>query len=99
MTCSFFCGCQTAPTDEEMIITTMSNFKQAYMTQDVDAIMANFSEEYSSREGDSKEEFRRREWNHLESLAYLGLAVTLRELGRTTEALAADMLLTRDSRR
>ena len=59
MICLFPLGCQTAPTDEEMIITTMNNLKQAFMAQDVDAIMKNFSEEYTSQEGDSKEEFRK----------------------------------------
>ena len=59
MICLFPLGCQTAPTDEEMIITTMNNLKQAFMAQNVDAIMKNFSEEYTSQEGDSKEEFRK----------------------------------------
>jgi polyhydroxybutyrate depolymerase len=72
MICSSFCGChrepieeeriniaQSAPTDEERIITRMNSLKQAFAAKDVDAIMANFSEEYISREGDNKEEFRK----------------------------------------
>ncbi|MHC4266768.1 MAG: PHB depolymerase family esterase [Planctomycetota bacterium] len=70
--CLFFCGCHSEPTDEEptniaqgeqtdeeMIITRMNNLKQAFIAKDVDAIMANFSEEYISEEGDNKEEFRK----------------------------------------
>jgi hypothetical protein len=67
----FFCGCQRGPayeeptniaqgeqTDEEMIITRMNNLKKAFMAKDADAIVANFSDEYISGEGDNKEEFR-----------------------------------------
>jgi len=46
------------PTDEEMIISRVNSLKQAFIAKDVDAIMANFSEDYESGEGDSKEEFR-----------------------------------------
>ncbi|MHC4186731.1 MAG: hypothetical protein ACYSRQ_00920 [Planctomycetota bacterium] len=69
--CLFFCGCQRGPayeeptniaqgeqTDEEMIITRMNNLKKAFMAKDADAIVANFSDEYISGEGDNKEEFR-----------------------------------------
>ncbi|MHC4132926.1 MAG: PHB depolymerase family esterase [Planctomycetota bacterium] len=71
LTCLFFCGCQSGSideettnftqggqTDEEMIIARMNNLKEAFMAKDADAIVANFSEEYISEEGDNKEEFR-----------------------------------------
>jgi polyhydroxybutyrate depolymerase len=49
---------QGEQTDEEIIIARMNNLREAFMAQDVDAIVANFSEEYISEEGDNKEEFR-----------------------------------------
>ncbi|MHC4759339.1 MAG: Cif family virulence factor, partial [Planctomycetota bacterium] len=65
-------GCQMGPTDEEpkkvvlseqtdeeIIIARMNSLKKGFMAKDVDAIVANFSEEYISEEGDNKEEFRK----------------------------------------
>jgi len=56
--CLFFCGCQTVPTDEELINITMNNLKQAFIAQDIDAIMANYSEKFSSLEAEDKEGMR-----------------------------------------
>jgi len=56
--CLFFCVCQTGPTDEELINTTMNRWKQAIIAQDVDAIMVNYSEKFSSLEAEDKEEMR-----------------------------------------
>jgi polyhydroxybutyrate depolymerase len=56
--CLFFCGCQSGPTDDQLINITMNNWKQAIVAQDVDAIMANYSEDFSSREAEDKEEMR-----------------------------------------
>lgn len=56
--CLFFCGCQTGPTDQQLIKTTMNNWKQAVIAQDVDAILAGYSEDFSSREAKDKEEMR-----------------------------------------
>ena len=56
--CLFFCGCQTGPTDEELINTTMNSWKQAIIAQDIDVILkkqkvkkecANSSKRPSSR--------------------------------------------------
>jgi hypothetical protein len=55
LVCLFFCGCRTGPTDEELINTTMNNWKQAMIAQDIDAVMAVYSERFSSGEGDKKE--------------------------------------------
>ena len=54
--CLFFFVCQTRPTDEELINTTMNSWKQAMIAQDIDAIMANYSEKFSSQEAENKEE-------------------------------------------
>ena len=56
--CLFFCGCQRGPTDEELIGTTMNNWKQAFVAQDVDAIMVYYSEDFSSQEAEDKETMR-----------------------------------------
>jgi len=44
------------PSDEELINTTMNIWKQAIITQDVDAIMANYSEDFNSESGESRGE-------------------------------------------
>jgi polyhydroxybutyrate depolymerase len=59
LVCVFICGCQKGSTDEELINTTMNNWKQAMSAQDIDAIMANYSEKFSSQEAEDKEEMRK----------------------------------------
>ena len=56
--CLFFCGCQTGPTDEELINTTMNSWKQAIIAQDIDAIMEYYSENFSAQEAEDKEGMR-----------------------------------------
>lgn len=56
--CLFFCGCQGGQTDQQLVKTTINNWKQAIIAQDVDAIMANYSEDFSSREAEGKEGMR-----------------------------------------
>jgi ketosteroid isomerase-like protein len=46
------------PTDEELINTTMSNWKQALIDMDVDAILAGYSEDFSSERVQGKDEMR-----------------------------------------
>ncbi len=57
--CTLICGCQSAPTDRQLIKTTMNNWKKAIIAQDIDAIMANYSEKFSSIEAKDKEEMRK----------------------------------------
>jgi len=59
MLCVFPFDSEAQPTDEEMIINRVNSVKEAFIAKDVDAILANFSEDYESGEGDSKAEFRR----------------------------------------
>ena len=54
----FFCGCKTRSTDKELIHTTMNNWKNAVLAQDIDTIMEHYSEIYSAHEAKSKEEMR-----------------------------------------
>ncbi|MHC4266544.1 MAG: hypothetical protein ACYSUK_11525 [Planctomycetota bacterium] len=56
LVCTLICGCQTGPSDEELINTTMNTWKQAVVAKDVDAIMANYSEDFSSESGESRGE-------------------------------------------
>jgi len=56
--CLFFCGCQTGPTDEELINTTMNSWKQAIIAQDIDVILTWYSEDFSSEEAEGKEGMR-----------------------------------------
>ncbi|MHC4130565.1 MAG: YybH family protein [Planctomycetota bacterium] len=56
--CTLICGCQRGPTDEELINTTMNGWKQAIVSQDVDAILAGYSEDFSSERVDGKEQMR-----------------------------------------
>ncbi|MHC4265891.1 MAG: YybH family protein [Planctomycetota bacterium] len=56
--CTLICGCQTGPTDEELINTTMNTWKQAIIAQDVDAFMAVYSEDFSGSDGAGKEQIR-----------------------------------------
>jgi hypothetical protein len=54
-----------------------------YLNREIDFEKA--SEHYLN----SKDAFKKMQWSHLESLAYLGLAITLRRLGRLKEASEA----------
>ncbi|MHC4130833.1 MAG: nuclear transport factor 2 family protein [Planctomycetota bacterium] len=56
--CTLICGCQTGPTDEELINTTMNTWKQAAIAQDVDAFMAVYSEDFAGSNGEDKEQVR-----------------------------------------
>jgi ketosteroid isomerase-like protein len=46
------------PTDTELINTAMNNWKQAFIDQDIDAIMANYSEDFSSERIEGKEQMQ-----------------------------------------
>ena len=55
------CGCQIiggGPSDEELISATINDWKAAHDTQDIDKIMATFSENYVSMRGDGKDSMR-----------------------------------------
>ena len=53
-----FCGCQSpvveVPSDEELINTTMTEWKAAFEAKDLDRLMALFSDNYLSSSGSSK---------------------------------------------
>ncbi len=52
-----FCGCQTpveGPSDEQLINTTMTEWKAAFEARDLDRLMVLFSENYISSTGSSK---------------------------------------------
>jgi len=63
------CGCQTlgvGPSDEELVNTTMAEWKAAMAAKDMDKLMATFSENYVSTRGtgkDSMREFMTRAFN------------------------------------
>ena len=55
------CGCQTlgvGPSDEELISTTMAEWKAALVAQDIDKLMAAYSENYVSTRGTGKDSIR-----------------------------------------
>ncbi len=55
------CGCQTlgvGPSDEELIGTTMAEWKAAMVAQDIDKLMATYSENYVSSRGGGKDSIR-----------------------------------------
>jgi len=57
------CGCQTlgvGPSDEELISTTMAEWKAAMVAKDLDKLMATFSENYVSSRGSGKDSMRER---------------------------------------
>ena len=51
-------GCGTGPSDEELIGTTMADWRTALVAEDLDKVMAGYSEGYSSERGDGKEQIR-----------------------------------------
>ena len=59
-----FCGCQTSivkgPSDEQLINTTMTEWKAAFEARDLDRLMALFSDDYLSSSGSSKVAMRER---------------------------------------
>ncbi len=55
------CGCQTlgvGPSDEQLVNTTMAEWKAAMVAQDIDKLMAVYSENYVSSRGDGKDSIR-----------------------------------------
>ncbi len=59
-------GCQA--TQEQDIRTALFNLQDAYAEQDLDAIMAVYSEDYTGQEGEGKEQLR----EYLEGVKYQG---------------------------
>lgn len=58
-----FCGCQTlveGPSDEQLINTTMTEWKAALEAKDLDRLMVLFSESYISSSGSGKVAMRER---------------------------------------
>ncbi|MBN2138622.1 MAG: hypothetical protein JW720_12515 [Sedimentisphaerales bacterium] len=51
-------GCHSGPSDEELIGMTMAEWKTAVAAKDIDKVMAEYSESYSSERGDGKEQVR-----------------------------------------
>ena len=61
LTAALVCGCQTlgwGPSDKELVNTTMADWKAALAAQDLDKVMATYSENYASERGDGKESVR-----------------------------------------
>ena len=55
------CGCQTlgvGPSDEELVSTTMAEWKAGMAAKDMDKLMATFSENYVSTRGTGKDSMR-----------------------------------------
>lgn len=55
------CGCQTlgrGPSNEELVNTTMADWKAALTAKDLDKIMAAYSENYASERGTDKNSVR-----------------------------------------
>ena len=55
------CGCQTlgvGPSDEELISTTMAEWKAAMVAKDLDKLMTAYSENYVSTRGGGKDSIR-----------------------------------------
>ncbi len=55
------CGCQTlgvGPSDEQLVNTTMAEWKAAMVAQDIDKLMAAYSENYVSSRGGGKDSIR-----------------------------------------
>ena len=55
------CGCQTlsvGPSDKELISTTMAEWKATLVAQDIDKLMAAYSENYVSTRGTGKDSIR-----------------------------------------
>jgi len=55
------CGCQTVgvgPSDEEIVSTTMAEWKAVLVAKDLDKLMAAYSEDYVSSRGTGKDSTR-----------------------------------------
>ena len=51
-------GCVTGPSDHELISNAMVGWKSAFEKQDVDKMMAEYSENYEGDSGEGKEQIR-----------------------------------------
>jgi len=53
------CGCQTAgPSNEQLVKTTMANWKESLIAEDLDKLMAVYSMSYVSTRGTGKDSMR-----------------------------------------
>jgi len=49
-------GCQSGPTNRELIKNRMDNWKNAILEQNIDEIMKNYAEDFTSQNGKSKQQ-------------------------------------------
>jgi len=63
-------ACLKTPTDEENILSTMKNWKQAIVAQDIDAIAACYSENFISMDGNGREGMRQM-WTEIKGFGML----------------------------
>ncbi len=66
----FLCGFQTGTDDENLIRTTMNNWKKAVMAGDIDAIVEFYSDNFTSMDGNGKEGVRLL-WQEIKKAGFL----------------------------
>lgn len=82
-------GCQTlgvGPSDEELVSTTMAEWKAAMAAQDIDKLMAAYSENYVSTRGGGKDSVREFMTNVFEQGYLDNVKVNLEDAQITIEA-------------
>ncbi|MFC1737532.1 hypothetical protein ACFL1G_00590 [Planctomycetota bacterium] len=62
------CGCQFGSSDQQLVCNTMAGWKNAVTEKNLDAIMENYSEDFTSERGTGKEQTR----DFMESIIYQG---------------------------
>ncbi len=83
------CGCQTlgvGPSDEQLVNTTMAEWKAAMAAQDIDKLMAAYSENYVSTRGGGKDSVREFMTSVFESGTLDNVKVNLEDAQITIEA-------------
>lgn len=80
------CGCQTAgPSDEQLISTTMTDWKASLIAEDLDKLMAVYSMNYVSTRGTGKDSMREFMTKAFESNFMENVKINIEEAKATIE--------------
>jgi ketosteroid isomerase-like protein len=82
------CGCAMlgmGPTDEESVAGVIEGLKAATVAQDLDGIMAAYSDDYEGRRGEGKEEMRERTSRRIEEGRFGNAEIRLDEMQVTID--------------
>ena len=87
--CAGMRGSTEGPTDEEMIMDVVQQWKAARDTADVDALMALHSPDYSDQEGSTLEQLRQRYEERLPRFVEFGVVIDTSDVAAAVDGDSA----------